>query len=282
MPYSAEISRNNPTCFVFLLDQSLSMADPFGGGEGQLRKADILADVTNRTLRDLVIRSTKAEEIRDYYCVAVMGYGTSSGEVASAFVGQLAGKSFAKISEVGEYPARVDNRLKKVPDGAGGLVDQPLRFPIWVDPSAQHKTPMCAALDTVRALLESWLGEHPHCFPPVVLHITDGESTDGDPTTAARAITALSSTDGNVLLFNCHLSSQRAGAIAYPSDGTGLPNEFARLLFEMSSVMPAEFRKTASETGLIMGEGSRGFVFNADPTALIQFFDIGTRPANLR
>ena len=282
MPYSAEISRNNPTCFVFLLDQSLSMADPFGAGEGQLRKADILADVTNRTLRDLVIRSTKAEEIRDYYCVAVMGYGTSSGEVASAFVGQLAGKSFAKISEVGEYPARVDNRLKKVPDGAGGLVEQPVRFPIWIDPSAQHKTPMCAALDTVRALLESWLGEHPHCFPPVVLHITDGESTDGDPTTAARAITALSSTDGNVLLFNCHLSSQRAGAIEYPSDGTGLPNEFARLLFEMSSVMPAEFRKTASETGLIMGEGSRGFVFNADPTALIQFFDIGTRPANLR
>jgi hypothetical protein len=41
------------------------MADPFGGGEGQLRKADVLADVTNRTLRDLVIRSTKAEEIRD-------------------------------------------------------------------------------------------------------------------------------------------------------------------------------------------------------------------------
>jgi hypothetical protein len=282
MSYSTEISRNNPTCFVFLLDQSLSMADPFGGGEGQLRKADILADVTNRTLRDLVIRSTKAEEIRDYYHIAVMGYGTINREVSSAFVGQLAGKSFAKISEVGEYPARVDNRVKKVPDGAGGLVDQPVRFPIWVDPSAQHKTPMCAALDTVRALVESWLREHPHCFPPVVLHITDGESTDGDPTSAARAITALNSTDGDVLLFNCHLSSQRAGTVEYPSDGTGLPNEFARMLFEMSSVMPAEFRKTASETGLNITEGSRGFVFNADPTALTQFFDIGTRPANLR
>ena len=32
MPYTAEISRANPTCFLFLIDQSGSMADPFGGG----------------------------------------------------------------------------------------------------------------------------------------------------------------------------------------------------------------------------------------------------------
>src|SRR5215467_13174849 len=268
LPYAAEISRNNPTCFVFLLDQSRSMADTFGGDDGQLRKADILVDVTNRTLRDLVIRSTKAEEIRDYYYIATLGYGTNGGGVSSAFVGHLAGQTLAKISDVGEYPARVDNRVKKIPDGAGGLVDQPVRFPIWVEPRAEHNTPMCAALETVRTTLESWLRDHPHCFPPTVLHITDGESTDGDPTTVARAITALSSTDGNVLLFNCHLSSQRAGKIEYAADATHLPNEFSRVLFEMSSVMPAEFRKTASETGLNIDEGARGFVFNADPTAL--------------
>ena len=29
--YSAEISRANPTIFVFLLDQSASMQDPIGG-----------------------------------------------------------------------------------------------------------------------------------------------------------------------------------------------------------------------------------------------------------
>lgn len=282
MPYSAEISRNNPTCFVFLLDHSGSMRETFGGEDGQLRKADILADVTNRTLRDLVIRSTKAEEIRDYYYIAVLGYGSNGGEVSSAFVGHLAGQPLAKISDVGEYPARVDNRVKKIPDGAGGLVDQPVRFPIWVDPKAERNTPMCAALGTVRTILESWLNEHPHCFPPTVLHITDGESTDGDPTMAARAITSLSSSNGNVLLFNCHLSSQRAGKIEYASEDGNLPDKFARVLFEMSSVMPAEFRKTASETGLNIVEGARGFVFNADPTALIQFFDIGTRPANLR
>jgi hypothetical protein len=31
MPYEAELSRANPTCLVFLIDQSSSMAEPFGG-----------------------------------------------------------------------------------------------------------------------------------------------------------------------------------------------------------------------------------------------------------
>jgi hypothetical protein len=31
MPYAAEITRTNPTCFVFLVDQSSSMLEPFGG-----------------------------------------------------------------------------------------------------------------------------------------------------------------------------------------------------------------------------------------------------------
>ncbi|MCY0933311.1 hypothetical protein [Streptomyces sp. H34-S4] len=33
MPYTAEISRTNPGCFIFLVDQSASMSDPIGSGE---------------------------------------------------------------------------------------------------------------------------------------------------------------------------------------------------------------------------------------------------------
>lgn len=282
MPYAAEISRTNPTCLIFLLDQSGSMNDPFGSGETPLRKADFLADVANRALHDLVIRCTKAEEIRDYYYVSIIGYGQSGGGVNSAFEGQLAGRTLAKVSEVGEYPARIEDRSKKVPDGAGGLVEQQIRFPIWINPRAENGTPMCAALQQARGVVESWLADHAHGFPPVVLHITDGESQDGDPISNGKAITELKSSDGNVLLFNCHLSSQRVPKIEYPTSDSSLPDQFAKTLFAMSSVMPPEFRATANAVGLAIGEGARGFVFNADAAALVQFFDIGTRPANLR
>ena len=61
------------------------MSDAFGASGSEsapVRKCDFVADVVNQTLRDLAIRCTKTEEIRDYYHVAVIGYserGVSSG-----------------------------------------------------------------------------------------------------------------------------------------------------------------------------------------------------------
>ena len=278
MPYSAEISRSNPTCFIILLDQSGSMADGFGGGEG-LRKSDFVADVVNRTLHDLVIRCTKAEEIRNYYFVSIIGYG---GAVQSAFSGALAGKMTVPIGEVADNPARLDTRTKKVSDGAGGLVDQQVRFPIWIDAGSGGGTPMCAALAQAKTVLEQWLPEHKNGFPPTVLHLTDGESTDGDPTALGKELHSLATSDGAVLVFNCHVSSQRAAKVEYPSGDAGLPDQFARTLFGISSILPESFRRAADQTGVKVAEGARGFVFNGDPTSVVQFFEIGTRPANLR
>lgn len=278
MPYTAEISRANPTCFIFLIDQSGSMADSFGM-EGAGRKADFVADVVNRTLHDLVIRCTKTEEIRNYYHVSVLGYG---GSVQSALVGPLAGKHVVPISEVAESPARLDVRVKKAPDGAGGLVEQQVRFPIWVDPQSNGGTPMCEALKQAKRLIEQWVSEHRNGFPPTVLHLTDGESTDGDPAQLGKEILSLSTGDGPVLVFNCHVSSHASSKLEYPSDQNSLPDEFARTLFSISSTLPEAFRKAAEQIGVKTSEGSRGFVFNGDPASVVQFFEIGTRPANLR
>jgi len=62
--------------------------------------------------------------------VGVLGYGSSVGP---AFGGALSGKELASISEIANSPVRVEERAKKVDDGAGGLVDQKVRFPIWFD-----------------------------------------------------------------------------------------------------------------------------------------------------
>lgn len=52
MAYSAEISRDNPTCFLFVLDQSGSMDEQMETGRS---KALFVADVLNKTLATLVI-----------------------------------------------------------------------------------------------------------------------------------------------------------------------------------------------------------------------------------
>lgn len=83
MAYSAEISRTNPTCFLFLIDQSGSMSDPIGGQSGS-RKADGVADAINKLLQNLIIKSSKSEGVRDYFHIGVIGYGA---DVAPVFCG---------------------------------------------------------------------------------------------------------------------------------------------------------------------------------------------------
>lgn len=279
MPYTAEISRTNPSCFLFLIDQSGSMDDAFGAGDSQRKKADGVADAINRLLQNLVIKCAKSEGVRDYYHVGVLGYGS---KVGPAFGGALAGKDLAPISEIADNPARVEERGKKVDDGAGGLVDQTVKFPIWFDAVSKGGTPMCQALGNAKAILTGWLADHPDCFPPIVINITDGESTDGDPTSAAKAVTELASSDGKTLVFNVHLSSQRATPVEFPDSADGLPDQYAKLLFEISSVLPAYMQSVAQQEGFHASDGTRGFVFNADMVSVIRFLDIGTRPSNLR
>ena len=71
--YDAEISRSQPTTYLFLVDQSGSMSDQMGSS--QRSKAQFVADVLNKTLRDLVVRCTRDEGVRDYFSVGVLGYG---------------------------------------------------------------------------------------------------------------------------------------------------------------------------------------------------------------
>src|SRR5229473_2794314 len=113
--YSAEISRKNPGCFIFLLDQSASMEDPFGGSSDR-RKADELATIINKLLHNLSIRCAKGDSIYDYFHVGVIGYGQDT-VVKSAFDGAMTGKDLVPISELANNPLRIEDRVKKANDG---------------------------------------------------------------------------------------------------------------------------------------------------------------------
>ncbi|TMS54780.1 vWA domain-containing protein [Mycobacterium sp. DBP42] len=279
MSYTAEISRATPTCFVFVVDQSASMDDAIGG-EVRQKKSEVVADAINRLLQELTLRCAKEEGVRDYFHVAVLGYGGNL--VNSAFGGPLSGRDLVPISEVAESPAEIEDRTKKVPDGAGGLVEQQVKFPIWLYPRAGGGTPMVQALTRAEALVSSWVDQHPAGFPPVVLHLTDGESNDGDPTEIATKLRSQLTTDGNVLLFNLHVSDQGGTSISFPASDASLPDQFSRLLFAMSSLLPSQMRSLASNQGHRVEEGSKGFVYNADVAGIVQFLEIGTRASDLR
>src|SRR5436305_13846266 len=119
MAYQAEISRDNPTCFLFVIDQSGSMDERTETGTS---KAEFVADVLNKTLYTLVTNCTKADGVRNYFDIGVIGY--NGGGVANGLGGSLANGDLHPIAEVADTPLRVEELARAVDDGAGGVGEQ--------------------------------------------------------------------------------------------------------------------------------------------------------------
>ncbi len=278
MPYSAEINRSKPTAFFFLIDQSGSMDDAYGMDTSK-RKCDAVADAINRLLSTLVLRCAKGEDVRDYFQIGVVTYG---GAVRNGFSGGLSARQFVPISEIADNPLRVEQRTRKEDDGAGGLTERTIRFPIWFEPNANGNTPMTAAIEEARRAALAWCELYPLSYPPVIINISDGEPTDGSPLAASEQLKQIGTNDGKALFFNIHISGSAKRPIEFPDTQLGLPDEFAQRLFEMSSILPPRLYQEAQREGFAVTPHSRGFAFNADLRSLIQFLDIGTRTADLR
>jgi hypothetical protein len=253
------------------------MADPMTSGRS---KAEFVADALNRTLATLVTRCAKAEGTRNYFDVGVIGYGGNTA--TNGFEGTLGSSILHPISAIEAAPLRIEDRQKKMDDGAGGVLERTIKFPVWFEPKAAGGTPMCQAITTAAEELVSWCDSHPSSYPPTVLHITDGESTDGHPESLARQLHQIQTSDGPVLMFNLHVSISGANSVRFPSSEIGLPDAYAALLFRMSSLLPDHLIRFAQEKGFKVGGESRGFMFNADAPEIVDFFDIGTRAAQMR
>ncbi len=282
MPYTQEISRERKACFLFLLDQSFSMEEMLGNSNR--KKCDELVTAINAWLQNMTIRASGDTGIKDWMDVAVLGYRTdqqSNTIIESALQGPLAGQTLVSITEIGNHPARIDQVTQFIPDEeTGEMLEVPAEMPVWVNAKAEGGTPMCHALHYTYQLLEYWIDSHRNSFPPIVINITDGESQDGDPIAYADAIQSLATDDGNVLFFNCHLSTTASDAFMFPSNDEVLPDELARILFRMSSVLPEPIYNRAIHEGFELQPKARGMSYNASMVELIKFLDMGTRAAS--
>ena len=296
MPYTADISRANPACLLFVLDQSGSMTEALAGQPGQTKQEQSEQAISG-ILNAVALRCSQGMEVRDYFHIGIIGYDNEG--LQTVFGRTSIDYPFLTVSQMVDI-AQVVQRQVLEPDGAGGVVPVSRNVPAWnfyfwqknnapaQGPTVEFfydrlgGTPTCKSLQSAFDILQRWIPQYPDSYPPIVIHVTDGESSDGNPERDAARIRDLATNDGNVLLFNVHLSEVAAMPIQYPDSENGLPDQFARSLFRMSSVLPDSIRGLAATLDLPVRENSRGFVFNADMAALVQFLDIGTRgPSNL-
>jgi hypothetical protein len=270
MTYSSEISRNNPGLFIFMIDQSRSMSHKLGGGSRS--KAAEAADAINRQIGEIINRCTKSEGVRHYFDIGIVGYGARRGEATS----MLSGATLVPINEMESRILKTETRKQTID---GQEIDY--EFPVWFEPVAASDTPMVKAIDLARQWAQEWASGHSDSFPPIVINLTDGEATDGNPVDAMEELKSVSTNDGNVLIWNCHLSENRTKPVSFPSTTNALPEDkYAGILFEMSSELPEGMIAIAKEEYTDVSTGARGYVFNAQLEDLIKLLDIGTRAAS--
>ena len=293
MPYSADINRTNPSCFLFLVVQCIGMDFDMPGMPGYF-KGQVAADAVNRIVDTLAQRCSQGMEVRDYFHIGIMGFSCPDDRTNSmiqntfALPGTTSKQPFLPISQVVQI-ADMEERQVRENYGNGEIVEVTRRFPVWLRHFPDGGwDPMRQMLELMERPLAEWVGQHPTSYPPTVVIVCDGWATDGDPYQAAERLKSLRTNDGNVLLYAVHLSSAE-GAIptVFPSRENGLPSmgeatDDSKMMFRMASVLPETTRQQAVSLGFSVDDGSRGLILNADAVALAQFLDIGTRgPSNL-
>ncbi|MFK8024971.1 MAG: VWA domain-containing protein [Ilumatobacter sp.] len=278
--YTQRVDRATPSCLIFMVDQSASMYDPMAGTDTP--KSVVVAEQLNATVMELIQRCSKShtEPPRPYFAVAVIGYRTDqAGNAIIESCIDVPGQEgdLAWTTDLAQQPLRIEQRTRQTSDG-------PLtyRMPIWVEPLNEGGTPMCAAMDRAGRIAHAWIQTYPQSFPPIIINLTDGESTDGDAGTWADRLRQLASEDGPLLLFNIMLATgSELSPAMFPNDADQLPDSFARDLFSMSSELPEFMRSAAVRQGYRAEPGARGMSMNADFRAVVSFLNIGTSVGHL-
>jgi hypothetical protein len=272
--YQAPANRETPGLMILLLDHSSSMTEPVAGSPRSKREA--LALAINRFLSELLLNCQPICEVRHFFDVGVISYTTDTKGapvITSALKGPLAGRDWVSTVELERHPLRIDETRNQVDDGVGGLTEVVKRVQVWYEAppdSEMNGAPTRAALLYVTNITREWCKTHCNSFPPVVILITGGESTDGNPEEAANLYRSVSTADGRALLFTCPFSKLDAKPMAFPANASELPADpSAHMLFRMSSEIPWVLREWALRFQINMPQGARGMAFNADPAVLL-------------
>lgn len=259
--YQKLIGTSSPGLFVILVDQSGSMVERYDNST----RAEFAALAVNRTIYEIIASCRKGEKVVDRCHLTVIGYGERTELILSGCPSQIENPPHGTMS-----------LMRKVSDGAGGLLDVEMKLGVWVQPKAGNGTPMEAALGLAADLVEAWTRDNPDNFPPVVINISDGEPQDAAATrAAAQRLASYGTSDGRVLIYNCHIGTGGT-EIRLPSSNNGLPDANARLLYDISSVIPDSLLPLAQQAGLSPQPGARGLMVNASPEALTKLLVFGS------
>ena len=283
-PYTAQITRNTPTAFIFLVDQSVSMKRMTNLYGEEISLAEAVARIVNKQIYDLVLRCVKMDEVRHYYDIAIIGYGH---EVYSGWNGDLSGRFFVSPEEIKNNPYKRITVREEVRTRKGVQVKE-MEKNQWLEARCNGNwTHLHQAFDKAKDLLDEWMEEHHEkdCYPPTIINITDGEFNHASREQViqqANELKSMFTNDGNVLLWNIHITPDGIKQVLLPINKAELnDDEYSEVLYDMSSLLPLRYNPDISKLrGDEPDVRHTAMSVNSDMSTLMQLMDIGT-PTNI-
>jgi len=282
--YTAQITRNTPTAFIFLVDHSVSMQTTTMYNGEEMPMAEAVARIVNHQINELVLRCIKSNEVRHYYDIALIGYGE---DAYYAWNGNLEGRDFVSPEELKDNPykkiiTKEEKRTRR------GVEVKEVEKVQWLEARSDGSwTHVHKAFGLAKNLLDKWMERHHEqdCYPPTIINITDGifnGTTYDNILQQTNELKAMFTNDGNVLLFNIHITPSGGAKVVFPISKDELGgNDYGKMLFDMSSLLPTRYNQPiANVRGDQSNERHVAMAVNADMSTLIQLMDIGT-PTNI-
>lgn len=283
--YMRRFTRKYPGLFIILLDQSRSMREPVVGMD--CSKADFAATALNELIYAMIDQTPIDEETgerRKYVYLSVLGY---SDEVVSLLSpdGQP-----VDLTTLAKRPLGTTAITRDVydPETNTFRTVQDTHRPYWIKPGWVNSTQTDKAFIRARDLVREWLDSTPEpgqasrmeCFPPVIIHITDGEDNGiYDPEPISYEIRSEGTYQGATLIFNCHFTAAMQEPCVFPTYEYEVESlhPFASRLLAMSSAIPEPLLNNASAVASRpLHPGARGFIFNGNVELLVKFLNWGT------
>ncbi|HYP26101.1 MAG TPA: hypothetical protein VE262_05220 [Blastocatellia bacterium] len=229
--YQKKVERAHPSLIVMILDDSGSMSWNLSGTTDP--RCEWVERYSGIILKELLARCTEVSgenhHVRARYYLDIIKYGSTVEPWSDEEL------------DIGEAVNRFASANGTF--GLGGDLGG---------------TDAAAAFQAALPRLQSALAKDrfKDSFPPIVFHLTDGESaSDAEP--IAQQMMSLSSSDGNVLIVNAYIGTSTALTYKDNQDFPGYlteqevgSNPDNLRLFRMSSVLPASLRQNLISDGI--------------------------------
>lgn len=285
--YSKAITRASRSAFLLVLDISGSTMDVIEcKRRGVVTKSQILVESCNKILAELYFRATREGQVRNYYDIGVIAYSGSSiysmlnSDIENPFVGvdrlrNNESGEWVKLKLLSNFSSM--ESIMKCDDST-----------ILVAPNG--RTPMYEALYYTNEAIKRWCArpESLDSYPPTVIHLTDGHSTDCN----IESIRYISQNimdnrvkDGKTLLFNILLDPRRSRELTFPTDEE-VEEYRSPLLTTMalsSSKIPERYMRVVNTLRKEpTNEDCRGFGVASSVSQIATMMSIGTEVAMKR